>query len=281
MRGLRTIMLFVPIFLALLFDITHYSLHHEVQPVTLQKQNAQKETSNSYTGEKQIPPAVSLNKQAPTTNANAEHSDNADYPTLYPTYLLATIIGVGVALFGLRYLIRSANAARDAAVAAGKNAEALINAERAWVFADLWLAGGRDFVIDADNNTTSICFIVTCKNVGKAPAWITSIWAKFILLEFGKPIPPPDFTNAELIHVEPKPMAPNPKDIFKTNSQWLQAEGVYRGRASGEYFPMVYGIVYYRDPFGEDRFTTFGYKIIPETQARLERIFIDAYNQTK
>src|SRR6266536_965340 len=170
MRGLRTIMLFVSIFIALLFDITHNSPHHEVQPAALEKQHAQKETSQakSTTNQTTVPVSTeTFDKQQPNAQSKPESTDDAIDRALYRSYLLATILGVGVALAGLWFLIRSAKAAEQAAgaaekaaVAATKNTDSLKNAERANVDAEL---------IQVDGTRCRI----NVTNFGKTPALIS------------------------------------------------------------------------------------------------------------
>lgn len=95
---------------------------------------------------------------------------------LYRCYLGATVIGVIGGFIGIGILIwqavltrNSANAARDAAIAAKTNSQAVINSERPWMFIEIQTneAKGTDV-------TEHLGFSVTFKNWGKTPAEIIS-----------------------------------------------------------------------------------------------------------
>jgi len=94
--------------------------------------------------------------------------------TLYRAYLLATIVGVVGACAGVFVLIwqtvllrRNTKAAEAAANAARSSALAVINAERAWIVANVERATVPD-----SHGSTVICFSVRCVNKGKTPAFL-------------------------------------------------------------------------------------------------------------
>jgi hypothetical protein len=110
---------------------------------------------------------------------------------LYRLYLLGTVVGVAGGLIGLFFLVVQVVASKQAAKAALKNATALINAERAWVFVDrgetgadkiqdpyLLPVGHPDIRPNQERIAHCVFFI---RNFGKTPAKVTG-WRTELLI---------------------------------------------------------------------------------------------------
>jgi hypothetical protein len=254
-----------------------------------QPPRAQQETSYSENNQKhasQVSPGSkstgSTDKECPTHPSKSGDEYDARKDRLYRWYLLATIIGVCGGFVGIAILIgqtivtqRSAKAAKDAAIAAKSSTDALIRSERAWIFADIEKTPTSGRTIH-NSKRTSISIRVKCRNVGNAPAWITEIRAKF---KVAKVLPlKPQLDISDTLHAEPFPIAPNDPP-FISKDQFLVVDGIQELDSDGEIF-VVYGSVLYRDVFSDNRETTFGYRLLPGTDTRFERLSgLTAYNK--
>jgi hypothetical protein len=117
---------------------------------------------------------------APAPEVKAKPNDPYDpkSDTLYRVNLVFTIIGVFVAFGGIGVLIWqtgltriSANAARDAAVAAKIGSQANINSERPWLFIDFKV---NPTEYDENGIPAHLGFSVSFKNHGNTPAEVVS-----------------------------------------------------------------------------------------------------------
>jgi len=149
-----------------------------------------------------------------------------------------------------------------------RQTESLITSERAWVMVDVdWIPGmGRGFVgrtVAGRSTTENMTVIVrlTYKNEGRSPAWIAEKRANVKALHS---LPAkPDLDSAEVIQREPEPLAIGrelKKDITLTCNE-----------RDADDTAVVYGVVRYRDAFGENRETTFGY-VVRLGQGTFERL---------
>jgi len=149
--------------------------------------------------------------------------------------------------------------AQTAANAARLNAQAVIDAERAWIFAELGLyqeririlQGSSTFYGEGPFESTSIMNIkLTLKNHGKTPAWIDAIHAQV------------DIVDSASIAREPAldggnhgPMQPIAAGAERSRSLELTCRG---HRNQGE-FLSVNVVIDYHDIFGINRQTVLGY----------------------
>jgi hypothetical protein len=157
---------------------------------------------------------------------------------------------------------KSADAARDGAIAARDSADALVASERAWIMVNLaWCDNLRIFQTTRHNGSivTGINIECICTNQGRTPALITEIRCvlKFSDLDLETV---PNFDHAEPYYSEPEPI-PSARD-----SKPYQLQPGCDGEWDKQIL-IFYGIVKYRDMFGFDRYTTFGY-VIGQDQAR-------------
>src|SRR5262249_20570681 len=114
----------------------------------------------------------------------------------------------------------------------------------------------------SDGVTTSIMVKIIIKNHGRAPAWVTQMFQGFRLLA---DIPAtldfePDLTNSAAYSIPIAPQQSYEKTCTLVSSGWKEFHKE----------SIVYGIVRYRDTFGEDRRTTYGYYI--SNTGRLDRM---------
>jgi hypothetical protein len=178
---------------------------------------------------------------------------------LYRGYLTATIVGVVGGFIGIGILVwqavltrRSANAAKDAA-------DAVMNSERAWLIVDLsWKDGRRQGIIGESISfgvqTWSVFVVVTSRNFGRTPAWITE--RRIGVLSSREPIPQnPPLGNAKVL-------ASTSDTILVGEPGYSTEEGVASSeRIADESGRVIYGVVKYRDIYGKERETTFGYRV--------------------
>ncbi len=180
---------------------------------------------------------------------------------------------------GVRVSILSARAARRSAIAAKKSADALINSERAWVMVDLTWQSGRGceiFGAVGDAVSTSLALALTCRNEGKTPAWITLKTAAMRIVEHvprydDMPASMKGPITGDFVEVCTEPLSVGQQPSIKHFT--LMCKG---GREDGR-FPLIFGMVEYRDVFKPNRATYFGYTVTKDR--RLERIAgVDRYS---
>lgn len=193
---------------------------------------------------------------------------------LYRAYLAFTVFGVIGALVGIAIIFRQTNAAQDAAIAARDNAQAVINAERAWVI--VWVKWPKDFAsyneaVNFGVRTYSLFLNVACANHGQSLAWITESRIGMIVTE--KVPDTLDMSNTVLADEDTfKPLVVN-KELFSPDVQVESQVMPEPGKMI-----LVYGKVTYRDIFFRERYTTFGFRLMEDRQ-RFERLTLPAYNK--
>jgi hypothetical protein len=243
-------------------------------------------------GETQVSP-----KQGPTTitvnNSHTNEEEQHPQPKPWNGYaspegalVIVGIITFGGILYQARETAISAKAARDsvaeikrqadimerqttateiAANAADKNAKALINSERAWFIAYIDY-GGRiwgDVIEDSEGNQdTWIYPKIIVKNKGKTPGWLMEI--KYAAVVYGGAIP----ETPDVRLLKPDPLYHGTTPLANGDPFIYPFKVAYPGDHPKTM--VLYGVVTYRDIFGENRTTWFGYLITPEF--RLDRI---------
>jgi hypothetical protein len=158
----------------------------------------------------------------------------------------------------VRALQIAAQAAKDSAEAAKQSAEALINSERSWIIAELVgspLYKHRSITTEQDGQTTTMSFTLVCSNHGKTVAWITEKMVGFKVIGNGAALPStPDLAPLQIVQVTPEPVGI--RESTKVGDAFT-FEGV---QGIGD-MVVVYGVVKYRDVFGDDYRTVFGYRL--------------------
>jgi hypothetical protein len=146
-----------------------------------------------------------------------EQTNNYDplKDSLYRRYLCATIVGVAGGFIGIGILVwqtvmtrQSANAARDAAIAATTSSQAIINSERPWLFIDI-LVHNQAF---SDKVPEHLIFSVSFQNYGKTPAEVVGCDHHTECLENSIPLPlPPEYTNQGSVMAHTRMVPPGDK----------------------------------------------------------------------
>lgn len=160
-----------------------------------------------------------------------------------------------------------------------KQTDVLINSERAWVMVEVEQMPGSGGIWDGQTMTrevrdliagnTTFTARIICKNDGKAPAWITEKHACLDIVDF---LPKtPDWGRTQPIQIEPEPLSVG--QIGKPKDEALLCK---RPREKGK-MVILYGIIKYRDTFGDNRTTSFGYKV--RDDGVLERLPYPKYNE--
>ena len=151
------------------------------------------------------------------------------------------------------HLRRSAIFARRSANAARKSADAIVNAERAWIMVDLeWEPSSAvrlTKINGGEGKKTGVAIRMICANEGRMPAWITyrAVHVEVANIPTGQTEFLPSESSENYIPIAAK---------GRNDSPW---------RSFGAGHPVVgkdvfiYGVVRYRDVFGPQRETWFGY----------------------
>jgi hypothetical protein len=206
--------------------------------------------------------------QQPETKTKEEQAKADSLDTLTRCYMWATIIGViggwiGISLvYGqFRSQKGATEAAMQAARSADRNADILINSERAWLLAEsipsgphkkegrwYWENGAEltDLEIITRKNKPEIIGY-TIKNYGRTPGWITSHWAtaRIVASAEGLPRPPDYFTKPASIFTQDVSIVYVPGQS-KRNIILVPYEDL-APTAKRERFLYVYGTFTYRD----------------------------------
>ena len=195
---------------------------------------------------------IVVNQPAPEGKENNHAKESASYLCrLFSPENLPTIALVIVGLIGIGLALRTVKATETTAKAALLNAKALIKSERAWVMVDIEWQHGVSKVINFDSAIgSSIRVKCICKNEGNAPAWVLQ---KRCWLTFVNQIPEvPDFRFMDIFDREPQSLAKNQFTEYKLNP-------ASNGQSCPTNTLIFYGFVTYKDTFGVDRETRFGY----------------------
>jgi hypothetical protein len=169
----------------------------------------------------------------------------------------------------LHWAKESAIAAKTSADAGLLNAKAIINAERAWITANVtWQTPAGHIIQNQHESALYVRF--TFENRGRTPAWLTSrVYGCFIRDNVPEE---PDFNTLQ-------PTAG--LAVMVTGAQFIDDTMLADyGDASGAKFVIVYGALTYRDIFNETHSTVFGFRIFPRYKDKIEP-FLDfpKYNQ--
>ena len=201
-----------------------------------------------------------------------------------PTWLLVIVGGVAawIALRTLDDIKKQTINATKAADAAEKSANALIASERAWVMAFAEHESVRIKITLSSNGDedSTLAFVLSYQNEGKSPCWITEKRVWFAIVDS---IPPsPVFENPTKRFTATEPLFVKAKNVLRVND--ATCKGIHTVRLSTvpttekltENHPIFYGVIKYRDAFGSNYETRFGYLV--RRDMSFERIPSSAYN---
>jgi hypothetical protein len=207
-----------------------------------------------------------------------------DIPTFVISAVLAVagIVGILIGICTLKIIGRQT-------VAIEKQAEAMMDADCA-LFLILW-ENMIHCSPEAPNGTLSHALRWSFQNVGKSPGFLTSAFARFIVVESLEKIPPiPDYTipkDLKLAH-DSEPILAGEKHqpgLFAPIESTLSFEELEALQRSGKCYFYAYGRVCYIDIYGRDQESRFGiaWEYLPDRPVR-GRFKIDgprAYNGYK
>jgi hypothetical protein len=145
--------------------------------------------------------------------------------------------------------------ARQSADAASKSAEALVASERAWIFVDIEWNGLKGIMQeDTGDNFTAIWINAYCRNEGRTPAWLDELRCKMEIL----PTLPDtrDFEIAERQDEGPQPINAGGKSTV------IPMALTSPGKRTINNSMIIYGMAKYRDMFGFDRTSKFGFMVL-------------------
>ncbi len=194
----------------------------------------------------------------PKSKAEKQDGYQADKDMLYRVYLWATIIGVVGGLVGIsliyvqtKHVRKSAEAAEQAALAAKVSADAVTNAERAWVFSAMDKLGTESF---------SLKFT----NYGKTPAEIIDIKQQETWTELMDPdkreLPIPPNYGLETKFIQPRIIVPGKFFVYdNTALASVLPEEIYSQIKTGRKRYFIYGRVQYRDLIDRARMRETGF----------------------
>jgi hypothetical protein len=208
---------------------------------TSQKRQTQEQASVTQ-NKTQTEATDSLAAQTDTQNKNTDSTTNktkSDPPDwLYRIYLVSgpivVIVSIGTGFVVWRQVV------------------ALRQIERAWLMVDVdWLPVVQKEVcgeiVCGEPQEITANFRLTYRNCGQTPAWVIE---KRVCYTTASPLPKrPDFRSPQMIERVLEPMSMR---SVKTSDHSLTCD------LAGE-DSVVYGSVKYRDVFGSNRITTFGY----------------------
>ena len=204
-------------------------------------------------------------------------------PELLPNWILMAVgvVGTIVAVVTLRSIRaqqkdtqKALLFAKKSAVAASTSANALMSAERAWVIVEM---PERIRTLEGNDDTTAIVNLrLRYQNAGRTMCWITEKKIHFSIVEQLPKEPMFDKSSLVFSGPEPEPLVVGQQSLLDITS--LTCEGVHVMSLSGPggNAPVLYGVIRYRDAFGSDRKTVFGYQI--GANGRLKRIHSRFYN---
>lgn len=199
------------------------------------------------------------------------------------------IWGVNVAADSLEEVRRQAVATEDAATAAKNSAQAVINAERAWVMADLDFSPGFGLTkVTRDGIEHTVAKVeLRIYNCGPTPAWVFEQWIRLRVDNFvvasATEYPVPQFPeiadqgNRATLRTTVGNYSILPMVNGQDQIKWT-ADVSDEGWATPDngLYVHIFGIVRYRDAFSHLRETYFGYGIF---KGELERMPSEAYNK--
>ena len=254
---------------------------------------AQKKQQTDPRGHSSVPPIIVEVKTPPKTEAEIAESTRTQREqekTNRRTVILTAVIALAALLqFGglvgqirvyrkqakimsdaLAVAVQQASTAEQAAAAAQKNADALMNGDRAWisVLPANWVPELRPVWEQGDSpekmeNPFHHAFPAIIKNVGKTPARIEKVYIHYILTQY-----PPKSLSEQPVYInlleEPSfVLVPNEETPVITylghNGGVLTRGEIIAIQNRQAAFLYAYGMVQYKDVYDRPQETRFGY----------------------
>jgi hypothetical protein len=169
---------------------------------SIEKRDAEQKTTDPKQIKTDTPTVASGSTvETPHSCDKQNNPYDAGKDTLYRAYLWATVIGVLGAIGGVVVLIcqikllrKSADAARDAAIAAKTSSQAIINSERPWLFIEIKASETNQAIMG--EVPQKVMFWISFKNWGKTPAELVGYDYHIDCLDNNITLPtPPEYTD--------------------------------------------------------------------------------------
>jgi hypothetical protein len=238
------------------------------------EQNAASQNSTNPSS----PVTVVVNQPATPEHQNVPHDKPKNGPPIWSNWALVSVaVGTGIlALRSPNQIKRQAKATEDAATAAKTSADAVINAERAWVMVDVEQVPGQGIrTVHTDlltnEQSTMIYARLICKNDGKTPAWITEKRAGLKIIGPHDKLP----TEPELDSLGVWQREPEPLGVGRDSKKEITPQA--KGTEGFDDSAILYGAIFYRDVFGRERKTVFGYRVTLGNE--FKRLIESRYNE--
>lgn len=150
-----------------------------------------------------------------------------------------------------------------------RQSDHIASAERAWVLVEIQEVPLYSLEESTDGDTTSIPIRIVCRNDGNTPAWVTDILFGMVIYDRDAIPRAPEINNAQRVGGDLTPVGP--KSAMPPIDYTVECAG-----RNPIYFrhTVLFGVVRYRDVFGEARETHIGYEV---KHKRLVRLPIPAY----
>jgi hypothetical protein len=146
---------------------------------------------------------------------------------------------------------KQAASTETAANAANKNAEVLINSERAWVFAEIGQLPGN--FVPSPNQVQIVNLPITFRNLGKSPGRITKLSARAYQLETSASLPAePEYRQIGTVDILLPPNTATPQGLAMQAVSVRLAGSDFIAIQNGDEQLYVYGFIDYLD-LGEKR----------------------------
>ncbi|HWY20342.1 MAG TPA: hypothetical protein VNX26_03925 [Candidatus Acidoferrum sp.] len=225
-----------------------------------QQREAERQPSNPAPAPAPTAPTVEINIGTPSSTGVSEtHKENprAEARPFITggegIIAVITAIYASISYFSLRAIKRQA-----------LSAEAQLAAESPWIMVNIEYSPGmkgrflgtskvRD---EPETHHTDFIFRFDCINHGRTPALITEKRATLKIIPKNSLPPKPDLKATEVFDDRAEPLAAGKESLTKRDEHF-SAPG-YQGL---DEWVVLYGVVRYRDVFGRDRQTTFGYEV--------------------
>jgi hypothetical protein len=249
--------------------------------------NKQQSQAAEHDGQPQVtapnPVTVNVVQNSPPAPQNAEAAQAESHnwrewfwPPIWSNWALILVAGfAAAAAFGTLSQIKKQSASTEkAANAARDNALAVINAERARILVHVkWPRDFASYVesVSWGESSYNLFVSVVCRNVGRSVGWIGETHIGLLVAE----TIPPEVGLSVTTLVEDDVFRPILADETIESSE-LEITSPVSPVPGKQVF--VYGRVDYKDIFEQDRFTTFGYRLMKDRR-RFERVTLPAYNK--
>jgi hypothetical protein len=248
-------------------------------------QSTEQNPATQNTPSQPSPVTIIVNQPSAQSGKDSSTEKPRNGPPIYSNWALVIVAGFA-AIAGLRslyFIKKQAEETEKAANAARDSALAVVNAERAWVMADLdfRLGSGLTHVTSGGIERTAAMVELRVQNCGPTPAWIFEQFvclrvANFVVMSKTEyPSPQfPDVGDGKVLHANYSIL---PMVEGQEPARWV-ADVYDEGWATEDngLHVHIFGVVRYRDAFSLLRETYFGYSV---WKGQLERMPSEAYNR--